>query len=120
MGIKADITVEVGKAFNTALADAVKVLSLTSRVTSYNPATGSAITIDTVTPSRGVASIVSKEHVDGEVVLLTDTSFLILQDELAATPEVDNTITHAGKDYFINSVKEDPSNATWTLIGRAA
>lgn len=119
MGLYSEITKDVAQAFDTDLADAVYDLSLITRESNYDPNTGDPGTIDTTYLTRGVVEPVNSEHVDGEVVRIDDTTFLILRAELVMTPSVGDTIVYDLVQYSINNVAIDPARALWTIIARA-
>ena len=119
MGLYSDITGNLQAAFNGKLADAVDTVSLVSVSTTYDPATGDQVEVETVTVGRGVPDTVSLAHADGEIVKVNDKQFIILQAELAATPEVGNQIEYGGKRFHINSIIDDPAGIHWSVFARA-
>ena len=119
MGLTADITEAIQDAYANDLADAVNVINIAYKTSTYDPATGIVTASDTTISSRAVIEPVNKSMIDGEVVELTDTSFLILTSELSVTPEIGHIITANNIDYSINVVTTDPANVAWNIIARA-
>lgn len=118
MGLTADITRDIQEAFDGELADAVKVAGLVYAATTYNTTTGAVVNNETTVSTRGVVSPVAEDMIDGEAVLRDDVSILILQAELAATPEINDIISEGSKRYRVFSINADPASVQWTLLGR--
>ena len=119
MGIYDTITADIAEAFDSDLADAVQAQILVHATTAYDPDTGAVSSIEAQTLTRGVAEPVTDDMVDGEVIQQADTSFLILDAELSATPKVGDDIILDSIRYSLNTVLQDPARVTWQLIGRA-
>ena len=119
MGIYAELQADLAEALDTDLADAAMVLTYIE-VTSgtYDPSTGAPSGTTNNYSTRGVVSVIGKQHADGEVLKVGDYAFLILDSEIDATPDVGQIIRYDSKDYIINNVYQDEVNATWVLTGR--
>ncbi|WP_084398280.1 head-tail adaptor protein [Henriciella aquimarina] len=48
----------------------------------------------------------------------TDVKLIILQKDVAISPDLDSKITIRGQDYSIQAIEEDPAQAAWTIQGR--
>lgn len=119
MGLRAEITAEIIAAYNTDLSDAVVDLLYVHIVHGeYDPEIGEPLEIRNEVLTRGSPQYIDAAHIDGEVVKVGDIMFIIVADELAATPDVGNVIVHEGNDYYINNVNPDPTKATWEITGR--
>ena len=118
MGLHDDITKDIQDAFDGDLADAVKIADLVVYSTAYSTATGTVVNTEASTSTRGVITPVVEDMIDGEAVLRGDVSILILQDELATAPKIDDLISEGSDRYRIYSISADPAAVQWTLLGR--
>ena len=119
--IKSKVTTKLAKAFDVKLADVVRsiILSKVSDAGNYDPATGS-ITQNTIAyTTRGAVTNYDIGEIDNISILNTDTKVTIIQDELSATPEVDDILSFDGSDHKIVSIMADPSNAIWVIQCRS-
>lgn len=118
MGMRDDIQNDLGAAFDDDLADAVSVLTLVRKIASddYDPDTGTTAYTEESFVSRGILSGFSEKEIDGTRVLSTDTKCSILQNEIAATPIVDDVVN----SLRVMAVNKDPAGATWILQLRAS
>ncbi|WP_022697923.1 hypothetical protein [Euryhalocaulis caribicus] len=48
----------------------------------------------------------------------TDVKIIVLQKDVAFTPDTDSRITVRGEEYSVVQVQQDPAQASWTLQGR--
>ena len=119
MGLHSEVTTDLAAAFYGELADAVVELNLIKTTQTYDEVTGGVVDSATTTVSRGTVEPVADSMVDGEVIQVQDKQFLILADELAATPELADEITLvSGVSYSINNIAIDPAGVAWIIIGR--
>ena len=120
MGLYNDLNIAIKEAFDTDLADAVNAVDVVLVQQTYDPSVGAPVDGGQTYQTRAVIEPVDSGMVDGEVIQIADTSFLILQSELATIPRLGDTVqTGDGKQYSINSVISDPAQVTWTLIARS-
>ena len=115
MSLRAEIQQEIGNAFDTDLADAVKTLILVKRVDTYNTDTGLTDAIETTYTTRGVLSEYMGRELFDTGIKPTDIKTIILANELSATPNIDEHIIDGSTKYKIIKVKQDPAQATWEL-----
>ena len=118
MGLYSSISEALKEAFDTDLADAVKVVELVLVTQTYDPANDIPNETITKIATRGVVEPVDNSMVDGEVIRIADTTFTILQSELAAIPTVADAIEVGGLSYSLNTVLADPADVTWVCVGR--
>jgi len=123
MGLRDDLQRDLGEAFDTDLADAVKPVSAVRTVQGeYDP--DSPTLGETVTNyvGRGVFGKYLSKEIDGTLIQTTDEKLTILQNELfiallgeptetRAVPEINDII--GGKR--VMNVSQDPAGATWTV-----
>jgi len=115
MGLREDIQRDLGAAFDTDLADAVKILTLIKISGAYNTELSENVVTETSFTTRGVLDSYLDREVFNESVHPTDAKAIILTNELAATPEIDDYIEGAGKKFKIINVAADPADAHWEL-----
>ena len=117
MGLREDIQTDIGAAFDTDLADAVRTFDYETEVgSSYDPATGEVTEDPTALEStRGVWDAVATTKVTDENISPTASDVTILQNELVAIPRTTDFLVLAGERYRILLVAEDPVDATWVL-----
>jgi len=120
MGLTADITADIQDAFDGELADAVKVSNLIYYSTVYDTSTGVVTNTETPEATRGVIDYVNESMIDDEVIQRGDVSILILQGELAVTPQIDDFIQEGTTRYRLYNISSDPADVQWTLLARAA
>ena len=48
----------------------------------------------------------------------TDVKIIVLQKDVALTPDINSRITARGVEYSVVRVQQDPAQAAWTLQGR--
>lgn len=123
MGLRDDLQRDLGEAFDTDLADAVKPVSgVRAEQGEYDP--DSPTPGETVTNyvGRGVFGKYLSREIDGTLIQTTDEKLTILQNELViallgeptetrAVPEINDIIN--GKRAM--NVSQDPAGATWTV-----
>jgi hypothetical protein len=123
MGLRDDLQRDLGEAFDTDLADAVKpVVGVRTVQGEYDP--DSPTPGETVTnySGRGVFGKYLSTEVDGALIQTTDEKLTILQNELfitlldeptetLAVPEIGDIIS--GKRAM--NVSQDPAGATWKV-----
>lgn len=115
MGLTTKIQGSVQAAFNGALADAVSTISLQQITQVFNKlANTTTDTIATIATRGVVGEFVAKE-IDNESILPSDVKIIILQNELAAVPFVDNWVLHGSERYKVVKVTKDPADCIWTL-----
>lgn len=121
MGLRDDIQTDIAEAFNTDLADAVKILTIIDRKSgAYDPATGDLSGSETRTGTRGtVSSYTALETMySGGAIDIHDSKILILANEVNVVPITDNFVEVAGEEYRILGVKKDPADAAYILHTR--
>jgi len=106
---------KVSKAFDTSLADAVNSFILQKKVSTFNSALNTVTDIVTEYTSRGVFARYKITNLNDTHIMPNDVKLIILQNELAITPEVDDIVIQQDKKYLVKHVKQDPIAATWTL-----
>jgi hypothetical protein len=120
MGLRSDIQTDIAAAFDTDLADAVRVFTLQHVVAeSYSAETGQPTYTTVKVSSRGVFEEITNDEIDSSA-RPTSTTLTVLQNELDAVPLIDDTIIEGNFIYDITAVAPDPAAATWalTLIAR--
>ena len=119
MGLRDEITADIGDAFDTDLADAVVIVTITHYArnqSEFDPSTGDVTrTFDEFTV-RGV--LYEKFKIENEEfgALPSMKNFLVLQADLEATNfpiEIGDRLTYGGGVYTIYKIHEDPVNATF-------
>lgn len=121
MGLRESIQTDIAEAFNTDLADAVKVLTIIDRKSeTYNPYTGDMSSSETRTDTRGTVSsyTVLDTMYSGGAIDINDSKILILTNEISVIPLTDNFVEVAGEEYRILGVKKDPADAAYILHTR--
>lgn len=119
MGIRDKVQVKLGKAFNGKLADAVNTFTC-SKVTysgKYNPVTEQYEGEQTVTyQGRGVLfGSYQKDLVKPDNYQADDAKATLLQNEVTATPEIDDVwVTDKGSFKVIN-IGADPTDSIWKV-----
>lgn len=123
MGLRDDLQRDLGEAFDTDLADAVKpVAGVRKAQGEYNPDSGTTPEVITNYAGRGVFGKYLSKEIDGALIQTTDEKLTILQNELfitlldvpteaLAVPEIGDVI--GGKRAM--NVSQDPAGATWTI-----
>lgn len=82
----------------------------------YNATTGASTRVETSYTVDGLFYEYSKREIDGATVRPHDMKFIFHQNELAATPTLqDRLVRSTGKIWEVISVDEDPAHATWIL-----
>ena len=117
MGLHDEITADIKDAFNTDLADAVK--PFTGRLTLHGEPSIEDILTNTVGSNstiinysgRGVFSSYAEIEVDNESIQMNDVKLIVLQDEVANTPKLDDVIN----GYQVVVVSQDPASVTFTI-----
>jgi len=71
------------------------------------------------TPGRGVRTEFELLETDGEAVKVAKATFIVLQNELAAQPEIDDLLIDSddGRIYVIESAESDGAKAAWEIKG---
>ena len=117
MGLRDEITADIKDAFNTDLADAVKPFT-GSRTVQGEPSIEDILTNTVGSNSttinysgRGVFSSYAEIEVDNESIQMNDVKLIVLQDEVANSPKLDDVIN----GYQVVAVNQDPSSTIWTL-----
>ena len=120
MGLRDDIQTDLGIAFDTDLADAVKIFEFTSRGdSSYDTNTGLVSTTDQSAFSRGVFNDPTQDQLQDSNVRPTDVVITILQNELTLVPKPNDFLTvETTKEFTVYKVKEDPADASWEVYAR--
>jgi hypothetical protein len=121
VGLRSDIQRDIAAAFNGDLADAVVSFSLQVLSHSYDPSTGdNTETVVSTVSSRGVWDKISKERLVDSAYRSSDSTILVLQNELDAVPQLEDTVVHGVslERYYIVSIESDPAQATWDLVVR--
>ena len=117
MGLHDEITADIKEAFNTDLADAVKLFT-GSRTVQGEPSIEDILTNTVGSNStiinysgRGVFGSYSEFEVDGEAIKANDVKLTALQDEVSNTPKLDDVIN----GYQVVAVNQDAASVTWTI-----
>lgn len=119
MGIRDKVQVKLGKAFNGKLGDAVNTFTC-SKVTysgKYNPVTEQYEGEQTVTyQGRGVLfGSYQKDLVKPDNYQADDAKATLLQNEVTATPEINDVwVTNKGSFKVIN-IGADPTDSIWKV-----
>lgn len=123
MGLRDDLQRDLGEAFDTDLADAVKLVSgVRTMQAEYDP--DSPTPGETVTnyAGRGVFGKYLSTEIDGTLIQTSDEKLTILQNELFVTVLGSPTETQAVPEIgdMINgrramNVSQDPAGATWKI-----
>ena len=85
----------------------------------YDTATGVVTSVTTSTTISMLIGSYSAGLVDGAQVLGTDVKATFLQKDLASTPDVNDLVTYASRDWAVISVKQDVANTLWITQLRA-
>jgi len=122
MGLRLDIQTDIASAFDTDLSDAVRSLTLKHvTTTSFNPATGTDVPTYVNYTSRGVFDALSEIDLMETPLGLVDTKVIILQNEIDATPALDDQIVDSdGSIYRVIKFGEDPAKCIYELGCRRA
>ena len=117
MGLRDEVTADIKEAFNTDLADAVKPFT-GSRTVQGEPSIEDILTNTVGSNSttinysgRGVFSSYAEIEVDNESIQMNDVKLIVLQDEVANSPKLDDVIN----GYQVVAVNQDPSSVTFTI-----
>jgi len=117
MGLRDEITADIKNAFNTDLADAVKPFT-GNRTVQGEPSIEDILTNTVGSNStiinysgRGVFSSYSEIEVDNESIQMNDVKLIVLQDEIANTPKLDDVIN----GYQVVAVNQEPASVTFTI-----
>ena len=117
MGLHDEVTADIKDAFNTDLADAVQPFT-GSRTVQGEPSIEDILTNTVGSNStiinysgRGVFGSYAELEVDNESIQMNDVKLIVLQDEVANTPKLDDVIN----GYQVVAVNQDPSSTIWTL-----
>ena len=117
MGLRDEVTADIKDAFNTDLADAVKLFT-GSRTVQGEPSIEDILTNTVGSNStiinysgRGVFGGYSEFEVDNESIMANDVKLTALQSEVTNTPKLDDVIN----GYQVVAVNQDPSSTIWTL-----
>jgi hypothetical protein len=118
MGLKASIGKIVESAI-VSVGDLAETITYNARTTgSYNVSTG-AVAHTTTTYSLNAVLSPLGGKVDANDVssqFTGDLSALFASNDLAVTPDTNDTITRDSATYAINSIISDPALASYTLI----
>lgn len=117
MGLHDEVTADIKDAFNTDLADAVQPFT-GSRTVQGEPSIEDILTNTVGSNStiinysgRGVFGSYAEIEVDNESIQMNDVKLIVLQDEVANTPKLDDVIN----GYQVVAVNQDPSSTIWNL-----
>ncbi|MGB5955375.1 hypothetical protein [Pseudomonas sp.] len=124
MGIRSELQAELGRAFDTDLADAVDAVDGSRSVPgTYDPVKGGSTPTATLSyVGRGVFGQYQAREVDGTRILASDVRLKALQNELLmkdgdaltgdpAIPAIGDRIS----GYRVMNVGQDAAKATWTI-----
>ncbi len=123
MGIRSDLQAELGRAFDTDLADAVAPVDGSRSVQgAYDPGLGGSTSTTLNYAGRGVFGQYQAREVDGTRILASDVRLKVLQNELfmkdgeevtdtPAIPAIGDRISGCR----VMNVGQDPAKATWTI-----
>ncbi|MBF7690679.1 glutamate 5-kinase [Acinetobacter pollinis] len=119
MGIRDKVQSRLGKAFNTKLSDAVDTFAC-SKVTysgKYNPVTEQYEGEQTVTyQGRGVLfGSYQKDLVKPSDYQADDAKATLLQNEVTATPEIDDVWVTSKGNFKIINIGADPTDSIWKV-----
>ena len=120
MGLRDDIQRDIRDALNGDLADADERFEFHSiEAGEYDPATGTQAQTITKVASSGVFDALTQKQLQNTNVKPNDVSLLVLQNELAARPKVDDELVWRERRFVVKSVEQDAASATWEMILRA-
>lgn len=124
MGLRSELQADLGRAFDTDLADAVSAVDGSRSVPgAYDPEKGGSTPATTMHyAGRGVFGQYKAREIDGTRILSSDVRLKALQNELLmkdddavtgdpATPAIGDRIS----GYRVMDVGQDPAKATWTI-----
>ncbi|MDM1711437.1 hypothetical protein ACK56M_10130 [Pseudomonas sp. s4] len=124
MGLRGELQAELGRAFDTELADAVGEVDGSRSVPgTYDPEKGGSTPATTLYyAGRGVFGQYKAREIDGTRILASDVRLKVLQNELlmkeGGTVTEDPAIPAIGdriSGYRVMNVGQDAAKATWTI-----
>lgn len=118
MGLQADLWLEIGKAFDTDLADAVQTMVLVDNKNSiYDPSTGVYTETGLTYSTRGTLSSYTQLEMinSGGAINVNDSKVLMLTNEVSIIPKTDHLLRVASLEYRILKVKVDAAKVAYTL-----
>ena len=121
MGALSDISTVVAAAFDNVdqLADAVSSFSYITIDSTYDSDTGVVTKVETTEASRCIPVGYTEFETQQYKLEVGDVKLLVLQDELVATPYVEDRILYNSREWQILSFGEDPATVTWSLFVRS-
>lgn len=105
----------LGAAFDGDLVDAVSTLTYQQNNYIFDGATNKTQLTTLTYVSRGIVTRVKSSVVDDESYFDSTAKIIILQNELAITPEKNDKVIANGINYTIDGIGEDPAHVTWIL-----
>lgn len=119
MGLRSDLQSDIAAAFDDDLADGVSTFVLRKVTSTFNTATNSTSETTADTSSRGVfLRYRTRELKDSDIEPKT-YYLIVLQNELAVIPEIDDLVIVESTIYKVFDIKKDPAKATWVIRCRA-
>ena len=120
MGLKlASIKKAVSAAF-TAVGEVVSTATYRRTVSTYNPATGGMVKVNTDYAVPLILVGFSNYEIDRQVIQAFDMKGILEQKNLSVTPNpATDTVLKDGKVYSVIRYVSDPANAVYTLHLRA-
>ena len=119
MGLLEDIQTDVAKAFDTDLADAVRIVQFATSESTYDEDTMTNSVIETLVDVR-VVKVTDKEGENIDDVSLNNTAnFLALSNEMGnATYSIGTKIIYGTEQYKIEGRNTDQAKATYEFLCR--
>jgi len=119
MSLRDSIARSVESAFVT-VGDIAEEITYNSRTDgTYNVTTGASSHTTTVYTFQAIVSAFGSARVDRNEIMdgiTADLSILFSSNDLAVTPDTNDTITRDSQTYKVNQIIQDPAGATYRLI----
>ena len=119
MGLSSSIAKIVESAIVT-VGDLAETITYNAKTAgSYNVTTGAVAhttttyTFNAIVSPFGAAGTGANEIVDG---ITSDLAILFASNDLAVTPDTNDTITRDSKEYKVKQIIQDPAGASYRLI----
>jgi len=119
MGLYEDVQNSLGKAFDSDLLDAVRIIQFVVVTDSYDDGTMVNTITETITDVRAVVSSdFEGERID-DATLNNNIKILVIDsDRNNVDFEVDMIIKDEGSTYKLKAFNPDPAKASWTIYAR--
>lgn len=115
--MRSEIQKELAEAFDSDLADAVKVFTGSYVIDGddWDPVTETGNDITVEYTGRGILDNYSLNRIDGINILNNDTLLIALAHEVTEKPDIDHKITVNNVSYKVISVQIDPVGAHYDI-----